>query len=351
MKLLNPGPVSLSGRVRQALTGPDLCHREPEFSELQGSIRAQLERVYEAPEHSSVVLTGSGTAAVEAMVGSLVPREALVMVNGVYGERMAAMLRAQGKTAHCCESGWAEPMDLARAERMLAELTVSHVLAVHHETTTGRLNEIPALARLCAARGVPLLLDAVSSFGGEELDFTGLEACAGTANKCLHGVPGISFVLARREALQRPSAATSIYLDLMRQHREQERGSSPFTQSVQVCYALAEALRELAEEGGWRRRQARYRELAELIAAALRARGVEPLLEAGASSAILSSWKLPEGHDYPRLHGFLKERGFIIYAGQGDFAGRIFRIAVMGDFQTEDARRLVAALEEHFGGC
>src|SRR5437773_630933 len=176
VKLLNPGPVTLTARVREALRGPDLCHREPEFAALQTEIRTRLVQVYPEAERDFValLLTGSGTAAVEAMVGSLVPARGhvLVVANGVYGERMAAMLEMQGKVGHIAAAPWTEPINLTAAEKILVEYPqISHVLAVHHETTTGRLNDIEALGALCRQYGKALLLDAVSSFGGEEIDF------------------------------------------------------------------------------------------------------------------------------------------------------------------------------------
>ena len=250
LKLLNPGPVSLTQRVRDSLLKPDLCHREPEFFQMQRRIRDGLTAVYSCPpEYASVLLTGSGTAAVEAMVGSLVAPDqgpALVVANGVYGERMAAMLRRHGKPFELVSSAWTEALDLAGVSRAIA--SCSCVLAVHHETTTGRLNDLDALGAICKRHGRPLLLDGVSSFGGEPIRFSewNLDAVAGTANKCLHGVPGISFVLVKKSLFAaRPSGATSVYLDLWRHWKEQERGWSPFTQSVHVGYALQEALLEL----------------------------------------------------------------------------------------------------------
>jgi 2-aminoethylphosphonate-pyruvate transaminase len=357
-KLLNPGPVTLSERVRSALLGEDLCHREPEFAALQNEIRRRLVAVYPqaARNFTAVLLAGSGTAAVEAMVGSLVPRggEALVVANGVYGERMAAMLRAQGKTAHVAASEWTEPMNLGAVERILAEERgVTHVLAAHHETTTGRLNDMPALGALCRRYGAPLLLDCVSSFGAEDIDFDGwnLEACAGTANKCLHGAPGVSFALARKAALEtRRSGATSLYLDLFRHYAEQNNGSTPFTMPAHVCYALAEALRELEDGGGWRARRGRYAALSRRVFEGLREQGVAPLLDiTEPSSSVLTAYRVPAGYDYAGLHEFLKASGFVIYAGQGRFNQEIFRIAVMGAIDSVDVARLLARFRQFWG--
>jgi 2-aminoethylphosphonate-pyruvate transaminase len=358
-RLLNPGPVTLTPAVRAALGRPDLCHREPEFADLQDAIRVRLGRVYPAAaaSHAAVILTGSGTAAVEAMVGSLIPPDgrALVVANGVYGERMAAMLEAQGKACDVVRADWLAPMDLAGAAEALARPgAYSHVLAVHHETTTGRLNDMPALGALCRKAGVPLLLDAVSSFGGEPIDFEawGVQACAATANKCLHGVPGISFVLADRHVLETgTSGATSVYLDLFRYYRDQERGTTPFTQSVQACFGLDAALLEFETQGGWEARHARFRHLTGRIRARLAELGVGTLLPPGESSAVLTSYRLPPGIGYAKLHDHLKEAGFVIYAGQGRFSDDIFRIAVMGDLSDEDVDRLEAALETLLRKC
>jgi 2-aminoethylphosphonate-pyruvate transaminase len=351
--LLNPGPVTLSARVRASLTRADLCHREDDFIALFRDVRDRLGRVYaEAGEdYVPVLLTGSGTAAVEAMVSSLVPAggTALVAVNGVYGERMAAMLRAQGKTCVEIASGWTEDIDVAGVDRALdANPAISHVLAVHHETTTGRLNDIGALGAVCRRRGVKLLLDAVSSFGAEEIRFAdwNLEACAATANKCLHGVPGISFVIADRSLFgRRPSGATSVYLDLYRYHAARD-GAPPFTPAVHVFYALQEALREFEEGGGRAARHARYRRLATHVMTGLARRGIRTLLDTPeAYSSVLVSYCLPDGVDYAWLHDTLKDEGFVIYAGQGNFNGRIFRISTMGAVEDDDIERLLLAID------
>lgn len=353
-RLLNPGPVTLTSRVRAALTRQDLCHREPEFAALQLDVRARIERVYAGAGdgYAAILLTGSGTAAVEAMVGSLVPRggRALVVANGVYGDRMAAMLTAQGKSFEVVVSDWLADIDVSAVEAQLtADSTITHVLAVHHETTTGRLNSIPALGALCRRMGRPLLLDGVSSFGGEDIRFTewNLEAVAGTANKCLHGVPGVSFVLVKRAVLSsRPSGATTVYLDLWRHWKEQEKGFSPFTQSVQVVYALQESLTEMEEMGGARARHAEYARRSGVVRAALAELGVERFVLGGEElySSILTSFRLPPHVTYDRLHDELRARGFVIYAGQGPYAGHMFRIAVMGDLTRGDMEELVLGL-------
>lgn len=349
--LLNPGPVTLSERVRRALLQPDLCHREPEFSDLQSNIRRQLLQLYALSDNewNPVLLTGSGTAAVEAMLTSLVPANGrvLILANGVYGERMAKIASVYGIGHDHMQQAWGSVLDMGAIRSWLEQTHYTHIAVVHHETTTGRLNRLDELAELANNRGAQLLVDGVSSFGAESLAFNDwpLAACAATANKCLHGVPGVSFVIAHREALER-GATRSLYLDLNAYARAQDHGGTPFTQSVQCCYALDEALAECLEAGGWESRRAVYRRRMQTVRAGLVDAGVEPLLEADASSCVLNGFKLPAGIEYTTLHDRLKQAGFVIYAGQGQFSQSIFRIAVMGEMADDDLRRLVTEVRK-----
>ncbi|MGE0484791.1 MAG: 2-aminoethylphosphonate aminotransferase [Gammaproteobacteria bacterium] len=353
--LLNPGPVTLSARVRAALTGPDLCHREVEFLDLQDRLRHKLGAVYGLDDATwgTVLLTGSGTAAVEAMVASCVPRDGrlLVVENGVYGERMRRIAAAYGIDCDSLHAAWGESIDLAALRAMLAGQRYSHVAVVHHETTTGRLNDLAAVAAACVEHGAKLLLDAVSSFGAEAIDFATwpIDGCAATANKCLHGVPGTAFVIARRAALAALTQPRTVYLDLAEYLARQDGRGTPFTQSVQTFYALDAALDEFFEAGGWHARQALFRQRMAAIRARLESLGVRPLLPAGESSCVLEAYELPEGRTYAELHAALKERGFIIYAGQGALSARVFRVSAMGDIGADDLERLLDALGDILG--
>jgi len=356
--LLNPGPVTLSDRVRAALTGGDWCHREAEFATLLQEINRGLVNVHPgmADAFRAVTLAGSGTSAVEAMLASFTPdaRKTLVVANGVYGERMARMLEAHGKPFRVVAHAWMDAIDVAAVTRQLDDdPAITHLAVVHHETTTGRLNDLAALGALCRERQVTLLLDAVSSFGAEfiDADAWNVGALAGTANKCLHGVAGLSFVLARDTLWSAPACRSgSVYLDLRAYYGSQHRdGFSPFTLPVQVAFALREALAEHAGAGGSASRRQSYMARAARIAVTLRAVGVATLLPPDEYSSVLWSWKLPAGQTYARLHAALKAEGFVIYAGQGDLGTQIFRIAHMGDIRPEDLDRLCAALTRILG--
>ncbi|MBJ9680563.1 MULTISPECIES: 2-aminoethylphosphonate aminotransferase [Burkholderia] len=351
MLLLNPGPVTLTERVRRSLLQPDLCHRESEFFDLQDEARARLVAAYELDpaEWTAVLMTGSGTAAVESMIAALVPKDGklLVIENGVYGERIT-QIATQYRIAHdVLKHEWMQAPDLAQIAARLDAGGYSHVAVIHHETTTGRLNDLGAIAGVCRARGVKLLVDGVSSFGAEAIDFAGgdIDAVAATANKCLHGVPGAAFVIVRRSALAN-AASRTYYLDLGRLAKLQDQRNTPFTPSVHAYYALVEALREFDEAGGWRARHARYKALADQAQAGLAARGMPLVLPEGASSVVLRAYRLPQGVTYEALHDGLKARGFVIYAGQGGLSKELFRISTMGAIEAADVERLLDGFSE-----
>jgi len=357
MRLLNPGPVTLSERVRRSMLAPDLCHRESEFFDLQDEARRRLLAVYgiDPAEWCAVLITASGTGAVEGMVSTLVPQDGRVLVaeNGVYGERIAQVC-ARYRIAHERMTGdWMRAVDLAGIARRIENgprdggARFTHLAVVHHETTTGRLNELRALGDLCRQYGMKLLVDGVSSFGAEPLEFAdeSLAAVAATANKCLHGVPGVAFAIVRRRALER-AAGRTYYLDLARAAAAQDRRDTPFTPAVQAHYALVEALREHAEEGGWPARHRRYAALAEQVRTGLAELGIATVLPPEESSVVLRSYRMPASTSYARLHDGLKAQGFVIYAGQGNLAEKLFRISTMGDLSAADIDRLLVCCGE-----
>ena len=354
--LLNPGPVSLSEDVRRAVTRVDLCHREPEFFDLQDQLIESLLPIYQCDPlvWTAVLVGGSGTSAVEAMMASLLAQDAhlLVLENGVYGERLSKLAGIYAIDYQVLNAPWGAEIDLDALAEVLASGEISHVVAVHHETTTGRLNPVGEIAALCAEHDVRLLLDAVSSFGAETIPFsnTCLQAIASTANKCLHGIPGLAMVLCRRDALRQNIEPRTLSLHLPLWADNQAQRSTPFTPAVNAMLGLAQALKELHKQGGWRARRTRYRKLASNVAATLHKLGVQPWLPAAESSCVLRSYHLPTGMAYSELHDGLKQYGFIIYAGQGKLAEQLFRISTMGEISDYDMARLEQALQVVIAG-
>ncbi len=353
MILLNPGPVNVSERVRKALLRPDMCHREEEFSELLQGIRKKLLEVFvPGGFHVAIILTGSGTAAVEAAISSCLDQnhKLLVINNGVYGERMVRMAAAYGMNVVELKFRWQEGLDLSRLDQVLnREQSIQVVAMVHHETTTGMINPVREVGLLTQQYGKRLLVDSVSGLGGEALDLTrdGVDICVGTAGKCVQGFPGVAFVLVRREEMERIQKIPprSLYLSLQDHFKDQEQGTVPFTPAVQLYYAFDEALSELLDEG-LGQRIARYREAAHLLRDGFKKLGLQFLLPDALRSNTITSLYLPHGKSYKELHDGLKRRGYVIYAGQGVLQPNIFRVANMGVLKRSDFEGFLHQLGE-----
>lgn len=339
MMLLNPGPVNVSERVRQALLRSDICHRESEFTELLHGIQAKLLKAFvpgAESEYAAVVLTGSGTSAVESAMMSSIPhgKRMLIINNGVYGERLSQMVGLHRLGVSELKYEWTVRPDPERLKLALRQHPEVHGVAmVHHETTTGLLNPVKDIADVVDGQNRVFIVDAVSSLAGEAIDIAGshIYMVAGTAGKCIQGFPGVSFVLVRKGFLERMRVypKRSWYLHLTHYVDDHGQGTVPFTPAVQVYYAFDEALNELLEEGVQKRIQ-RYKKMAMLIRERMTKLGIKPVLTPDRLSNTITAYYLPEGLTYQSLHDRLKEQGYVIYAGQGNLENKIFRVANMG---------------------
>lgn len=351
--LLNPGPVNVHDRVRAAIASPDECHREPEAQQLLVTVAGKIAEVCGGgSSHTAVLLTGSGTAALEAVVSSVVPAggRLLVLDNGHYGERLLRIARVHGIDMDHLDFGWAHPILPEAVDRFLGENPgVTHIGVVHHETSTGMLNPVRELGAVVARHGRSLIVDAISSLGAEALDVVAdhVDWCVGTANKCLEGLPGISFVCAPRErfAALEPLPARTFYLDLFAGYRAQVLDRSPqFTPALQVLRALDTAL-DLTLEEGVTARGRRYADRAREIREGLEQRGIELLLPPRHRAGSITNAHLSGGLTYDELHDGLKERGYVIYATQAKSAG-VFRLANMGQLTAADIAGFFAAFDD-----
>ena len=350
MILLNPGPVNVSERVRQALLKPDICHRESEFLDLLQGIQHKLLRAFvpgAESDYAAVVVTGSGTAAVEAALFSSIPhgKRILVLNNGVYGERMTAMVAAHKIGIPEIKMDWLKRPDPAQLVRALQQHPeVGAVAMVHHETTTGLINPVAEIAEIVDGHNRVFLLDSVSGLGGEAIDISGsfIYMVAGTAGKCIQGFPGVSFVLVRKGFIDKMKTypKRSAYLHLPHYVNEDGKPNVPYTPAVQLYYAFDEALNELLEEGVENRIQ-RFQHAAGIIRSGLGQLGIKPLVPEEHQSNSITAFHLPEGMTYPVLHDELKRRGYIIYAGQGQLESGIFRVANIGVLAEKDLHGFV----------
>lgn len=350
--LLNPGPSVVSDRVHRAVAGPDLCHREPEYSEILANVRRKLLQVAGVSDDwAMAMLAGSGTAAMEAMTGAAVRpnRKLVVCRNGIYGERIATIAIRLGIEVVAVDAPDLEPIAPAAVAAALdAHPDVDAVAVIHHETTTGLLNPVHEIAAVAKARGVLVLCDAISSLGAEalELNGTGIDFVASTSNKCLHGLPGCAFVLISPRGQQRIAEVPprSLYFDLPAYLAAQAKRTVPFTPAIPALYGLDAALDELLDEDP-AHRQTDYQARADYLDRAFARLGLTPRVAAGHRSRSVRSLPLPPGVAYDTLHDALKREGYIIYAGLGEAAKTTFRVCALGAITIAALEGFMAALE------
>lgn len=355
--LLTPGPLSTTATVRAAML-QDSCTWDADYNlGVVEPIRRELVRLATGPEYesdySAVLLQGSGSYVVESVLGSVIGVDECLLIinNGAYGARMGEMARCLGLRHHELDCGETTRPEPAAIDAMLARHPeITHLAMVHCETTTGMLNPLEEVAELCQRRGIRLIVDAMSSFGGIPIDMgrLGIEFLISSANKCIQGVPGFGFVIARRAALTACAGrARSVSLDLHAQWQtmEQQGGKWRFTSPTHTVLAFAQALRELEEEGGIAARHRRYGENQRTLVAGMAELGFAPLLPEEWQSPIITAFYSPVHPDY-RFADFyqrLKAQGFVIYPGKVSQAD-CFRIGNIGDVTPERVRELLAAM-------
>jgi 2-aminoethylphosphonate-pyruvate transaminase len=355
MLLLSPGPANISERVRRALTAPDIGHREEEFTSLLQETRALLLDICGVPDgYSCATLSGSGTTGIEATITSLsgVSSGVLILSNGVYGERAAQIARVFGIPHTLEKLDWTQPLPLERVEELVRTTPHDSVYLIHHETTTGVLNPLRQVAEVAKSRHKWVLVDTVSSVGGEDLDLPGwgVDLALGSANKCLRGVPGVSFVVLSNQLLEAWSQRRQVTFstDLVSAMSKEEGGETPFTPPVPTMYALREAARELLEEGV-QNRIAHYRGIAETLRDGLASLELDFLVPRKHLSNTMTTVMLPKGWSYPELHAPLKERGYAIYKSQEQLSLTTFRLGTVGVMSRDDIRGFLDALQRVLG--
>lgn len=353
--LLTPGPLTTSRGVRQAML-QDHCTWDDDYNRMVAAIRRRLVRLAtDQDDGTAVLMQGSGTFAVEATLGSVVPPEGKVLVvdNGAYGRRLA-QIAGRLRIAHTViELPETEPAASERvAAALAADTALTHVALVHCETTTGMLNPAAEVGRVVAEHGKIFLVDAMSSFGGIPLTLEGLHAdyLISSANKCLQGVPGFGFVVCRSGRLEQTRGwARSLSLDLYDQWREMEDkgGKWRYTSPTHVVRAFAQALDELDAEGGVAARHERYRANHARLVTGLEALGFRTLLPRRHQAPVITAFLYPTdpAFSFPRFYEALKARRFVIYPGKVSHA-ETFRIGTIGHVFPEDMDELVVRVSE-----
>ncbi len=352
--LLTPGPLTTSASVKQAMVH-DWGSRDAGFIAINKMVLDKIVELAGAVgTHVTVPVQGSGTFAVEAMITTFVPKSGklLVLINGAYGQRARKIAEIAGRAVVVHETPEDRPPDLAALDELLSgDPAITHVFAVHCETTSGILNPIDDVARLAAGHGRRLLVDSMSAFGALEIDARKVQydALAASSNKCLEGVPGLGFVVCRKTALAECKGnATTLVLDLFDQAEGfAKTGQYRFTPPIHVIVALGKAIEEHAAEGGVAGRGKRYRDNARVLIDGMRAMGFRTLLGEKLQAPIIVTFHMPSDPKFvfQRFYDGLKDRGYVIYPGKLTVADS-FRMGCIGRLYPKDMKGALDAVRD-----
>lgn len=354
--LLNPGPVTTTDSVKMSMVVPDICPREKEFVDILTEVREGLLEIAGADDnnYTSILIAGSGTAVMDSVINSTVPQNKKIMIinNGAYGERMVKIAKAYNIKYVELKFSWTESLDLNVTEKALnLDHEITHVAMVHHETTTGLLNPLREMGKLVKGLDKVFIVDAISSFAAIPIDIKSdkIDYLMSTSNKCIQGMPGISFVIAKKNELEKTAniPPRSFYLNLFNQYKYfEDYGEMQFTPPVQIVYALRQAIKEYQEEGGANRYK-RYIENWKILTKGLKKMGFILLLDDSLQSYILTTVIEPDhpNYEFKKLHDILYDKGFTIYPGKIGIKNT-FRIANMGAIDQNDITNFLTILDE-----
>lgn len=354
--LLTPGPLTTSESVKEAMMS-DWCTWDEDYNlGIVEEIRKDLINLASShpEEYTAVLMQGSGSFCVEATLGSTIRPEdhLLIAANGAYGKRMRVIAEYYHINHHLLKFEETQTVDPQEIEKYLNQHPeVTHVSVVHCETTTGILNPLEDIAKVVKRHNKILIVDAMSSFGGVPIDMyrLGIDFMISSANKCIQGVPGFGFIIARRSLLsQCKGIARSLSLDLYDQWNTMESGHGKwrFTSPTHVVRAFMQALKELKEEGGIEARHMRYCENHQTLVEGMRELGFKTLLADSEQSPIITSFYYPsEDFNFKKFYQQLKSKGFVIYPGKISQADT-FRIGNIGDVFPNDFKKLISAIRE-----
>ena len=352
-KLLTPGPLTTTDTVKEEML-VDRCTWDDDYKAVTQKIRRQLLQLGHVSEddYTAVLMQGSGTFGVESVLTTVVgPKDkVLIAANGAYGLRMAEICRHAGVAYTLYEvPNDTRPEAGAVAQHLAQDPAITHVAMVHSETTSGILNDIQSVGKVVRDAGRTFIVDAMSSFGGVDIpvDDWGIDFLVSSANKCIQGVPGFSFILCRRDKLlSSEGKARSLSLDLLDQWKGMEKdGKWRFTSPTHVVLAFSKALDELEAEGGIPARHRRYAENNRLLIEKMRAMGFAPYIDGSRQGPIITTFFYPAGvpFQFSEFYTYIKERGYVLYPGKLTDADT-FRVGNIGEIYPEDIEKLASII-------
>ena len=332
MKLFVAGPVNISKGLKKLTPFPEIGHREPEFMELFSGVKDKLFKVFDvSPKDFDIaIIGGSGTAAIESMITSIVNKKILVITNGAFGDRAYKICSIYKLPRAVYRFAWGEYPDLRSIEIILKENpSIEFVYMVHIETSTGMLNPIKEVGELCKKYDKTYLVDSVCAIGGEKLDMNknNIDFCAISSNKGVGGPAVIGMVCCRKSKLINMKKR-SMYLDLYAYLKYGRINQTPFTPAINMLYIMNETLKDLIKDGV-NNRTDRYRRNTDLLRTELTKIGLKFYLNKNMSH-IMTNVMIPKGFTFEYIHDEMKKKGFLIYAGKDELNGKMMHIATMG---------------------
>ena len=352
-KLLTPGPLTTTDTVKQEML-VDRCTWDDDYKAVTQKIRRQLLELAHVSEddYTAVLMQGSGTFGVESVLTSVVGDQDKVLIcsNGAYGKRMTDICtHSRIPFVHYAQDYDKVPDAAHMAQLLAQDSSITHVAMVHSETTSGILNDIQSVGKVVRDAGRTFIVDAMSSFGGVDIPVSdwGIDFLVSSANKCIQGVPGFSFILCRRDKLlSSEGKARSLSLDLLDQGKGMEKdGKWRFTSPTHVVLAFSKALDELEAEGGIPARHRRYAENNRLLIEKMRAMGFAPYIDGSRQGPIITTFFYPAGvpFQFSEFYTYIKERGYVLYPGKLTDADT-FRVGNIGEIYPEDIEKLTSII-------
>lgn len=355
-KLLTPGPLTTTDSVKQSMLF-DYCTWDDDYKSITQKIRKDLLHLAHVSdaEYTTVLMQGSGTFGVESVISSVIPKNGtlLLLSNGAYGERIASMCKYHAIACIHIKQDYDKMPDKEVVEKKLNEHPeITHIAMIHSETTSGILNDIQSIGELAKKYKKIFIVDAMSSFGGVFIDVKNwnIDFIISSANKCIQGVPGFSFIIAKKDVLESTKGnARSLSLDLYDQWVCMEKdGKWRYTSPTHVVRAFAQAMQELQEEGGIEARYARYRKNMDMLIQNFEDLGFKLYVDKKYQGPIIATFLYPDGVsiDFKEMYVYIKERGYAIYPGKLTDQDT-FRIGVIGEIYEEDIKKLTSIMKAY----
>jgi aspartate aminotransferase-like enzyme len=350
-RILIPGPVELSAEVRAALSTPMMGHRTPDFNAILEECWDGLKYVYQT-KNDVAIITGSGTAAMDAAVSSVVTAgdEVVCIGGGKFGERFPKIVRAYEGKPIDVNVEWGKAVNPADVESAVSDSNAVAITMTHNETSTGVLHDAGAIGKIAKENDILFIMDAVTSIGGDDVrtDEWGVDICISGSQKCLGAPPGLGFTAVSEKAwdvIENNSGKKGFYLDLTNYRKSLKKSTTPFTPAVSLIYGIRTALAEIKEEG-LEKRIARHRALAKATREAAKAMNLELFADPAHASNTVTAIKIPDGLTDHDVRGRLKdEYGILLAGGQESVKGKIFRIGHMANVDSVELLGVLSALE------